>query len=363
MALRVSRCAALALAVCLLLTLFAAVAPARETDTVSEYRERVIEARELVKEAAQGEGPDEIEAFTLATKLNELLPATEVVDVNGTVVHVDNSVMRGMVARLAASPRKEMRLSVVRELGVHLDSLRQATGDPGDEIPQDADALARLLSDENTENRAAISNLFGDLVERVGKRLLEWWMSLGASRATGEALTTVLWVLLAALTAFVLWVFVRAFLASRAGALRPAKGIIAAPVGAIVAAAEGLPDDPLAFAEERAALGDLRGAIRALFGGAARSLAQAGVVRQTRTHTNGELLAQVRAFGQAALHGPLASLCARFERAWYGHHNPDDAAFAAARDEYVAIAAAAREVASDASGDTARAAARGGDAA
>lgn len=375
MARRVGRLSTLVLATCVLLAAFAAVAWAAEShagsDTVSDYHERVTRARVLAHEALQDEGPDEIEAFTLATQLNELLPATEVVDVNGTDVQVDNSVMRGMVARLASAPRAAVRLAVIRELSDHLSSLERATGEPGKAVPQDAEALSALLAEENPNSRSALSSLFGDLVDRVGKLLMDWWESIGASPGTSRLLTTITIVILALLTAVLVWVLVRAFLASRVGASKSARGVRAAHVGPVVAAAEGLPDDPLAFAQERAALGDLRGALRALFGGAARLLAEAGVVRQTRTHTNGELLAQVRALGQVAVHGPLASLCGRFERAWYGHHEPDAAAFAAARQEYVEIAAAAAAHgapdvsgrASDESGDSARAAARGGDSA
>lgn len=349
MARRAGRLSTLVLATCVLLAVFAGVAWAAESDavsdTVSDYRERVTEARALVKEALQGEGPDEIEAFTLATQLNELLPATQVVDVNGTDVQVDNSVMRGMVARLASAPRATVRLAVIQELSDHLSSLERATGEPGQAVPQDAEALSALLAEENPNSRSALSNLFGDLVERLGKLLMDWWETIGASPGASRILTTITIAVLALLTAVLVWVLIRAFLASRAGAAKPALGVRAAHVGPVVAAAEGLPDDPLAFAQECAAQGDLRGALRALFGGAARLLAQAGVVRQTRTHTNGELLAMVRAFGQSALHGPLESLCGRFERAWYGHHEPDAAAFAAAREEYVAIAAAARAAA------------------
>ncbi|PKQ30102.1 MAG: hypothetical protein CVT60_01810, partial [Actinobacteria bacterium HGW-Actinobacteria-10] len=339
---RAARLALVALTACLTFALLVTAAPAREADPVSDYRERVAGARKLVERALAGDGPDELEAFTLATKLNELLPASETVDVNGTIVTVDNSVMRGMVARLASSPRANMRLEVIRELSVHLKSLHAATGVPGEEVPQDADALERLLAEGKPDGRSAISNLFGDIVDRLGRTIMNWWESVGASPTTGRTLTTITIVVLAMLTAFLLWVIARAFLASRAGAVTSPRGVVEVPVGPIVTAAEGLPDDPLAFAEEIAARGDVRGALRALFGGAARLLAGAGIVRQTRTHTNGELLAQVRSGDALTLHGPLASLCARFERAWYGHHEPDAGAFAEAREEYLAVRDAAR---------------------
>ncbi|MHB9002890.1 MAG: DUF4129 domain-containing protein [Coriobacteriia bacterium] len=359
---RAARLAVFALVACLTLALVVGAAGARDVDSVASYRERVTRARELVELALAGTSPDEIEAFTLATKLNELLPATELVDVNGTSVRVDNSVMRGMVARLASSPRADVRLDVVRELSAHLQSLEAATTAPGTDVPQDAEALERLLAEGKPDGRSSLSSLFGDLVDRVGRMIMAWWESVGASPAVGRTLTTVTVVALALLTAFLLWVLVRAFLASRSGAARSPRGVGASSVGAIVTAAEGLPQDPLAFAEELAAGGDVRGALRALFGGAARTLTRAGVVRQTRTHTNGELLAQVRASGVPRLHGPLASLCARFERAWYGHHEPGADAFARARDEYLEVAGAAHGASPDASG-VETPAVRGGDAA
>ncbi|TLM72997.1 MAG: DUF4129 domain-containing protein, partial [Actinobacteria bacterium] len=81
------------------------------------------------------------------------------------------------------------------------------------------------------------------------------------------------------------------------------------------------------------ASGRTRDAVRALFGGAARTLVERGVVPQTRTRTDGELLADVsRAAPPVA--PPLSELTGAFELAWYGHVEPGEDGYAGARGAY-----------------------------
>jgi hypothetical protein len=131
------------------------------------------------------------------------------------------------------------------------------------------------------------------------------------------AVVLVLTVLLAVLLVLVV---VRAIIRARSGiATRP--GQAAMPPEPVVPAAEGLPADARAHAASLAAQGRYRDAVRALFGGAARRLVEAGLVRQARTRTNGELLSEVRAVLTQA-HVPLSALSSTFEGAWYGHLDP-----------------------------------------
>ena len=104
------------------------------------------------------------------------------------------------------------------------------------------------------------------------------------------------WIVLLVPTAIVLAILIRALLNARRGAARAERSRSgpAHTEGPVVAAAADLPDDPLAFAEALAAGGRRREAMRALYGGAARRLVDAGAIRRMRTRTNAELLRDVR---------------------------------------------------------------------
>jgi hypothetical protein len=101
----------------------------------------------------------------------------------------------------------------------------------------------------------------------------------------------------------------------------------------VIPAAEGLPADALTFAEDLAGQGRFREALRALFGGAARSLVERGLLRSTRTRTDGELLSDLRESAPGVV-SPLRSLAETFESAWYGHFDPGVEGFRAAKDDY-----------------------------
>jgi len=253
------------------------------------------------------------------------------------VLVVDNSILRSLVSRLAALERPEQRREVVSEMRRHLASLQQAvSGDPG-QIPADAEALQELIDAQAAPTRSPLAEFFGDVLEWLLERLQVWWERAGANPTASTVMTWVTVGIAAALAAGLAFVLGRALLRSLAARARPDTLLPPVPLGLAGApAAEEPPADPLAAADALAAEGRLTAAVRMLLSGSARMLAQAGVLRQTKTRTNGELLAQVRA--DAAVREPLTQLAHTFDRAYYGHREPDRDAYDAARGSYRTLA-------------------------
>ncbi|MBE0476599.1 MAG: DUF4129 domain-containing protein [Coriobacteriia bacterium] len=317
-------------------TAVAAPAEGGTAATSEEYARRVETARRGVADVKPV--PDAEEAAKLAERLTALLPDGERVSVGESEVEVDVSVLSGLAVSLAGASTPSARERELARVEAHLDSLALAVdGAPSARnVRSDPGALQRLLAERGGRRTSTLVRRVGELVERALRWLqerLDALLTPQRGSRVGITLTTVVTVVLVGVLAFVA---VRAALAARTAIARRGRAVAAQAEEAgtpVVAAAEGLPADALSYAEELAAAGEYRAAVRALFGGAARRLVETGVVAQTRTRTDAELLADVGPAAAAAL-GPLAELTGRFERAWYGHADPGAAGFADARERY-----------------------------
>ncbi|MDP2181753.1 MAG: DUF4129 domain-containing protein [Actinomycetota bacterium] len=335
---------------CLLACMLALAAPAPAAQRVlpaDEYRSRVGAAIDDI-DVARDRSMDSRTASELAADVNTLLPITLPVEVDGQKVVADNSILRTLVSRLDAAKNPEDRADLADEMRRHLVSLEASLGGPGAGVPEDRETLEKIIAAQRVPSRSPLAEIVGKIVERLLDVLQKWWASAGGSPRTATILSTGMVVLLAVLLAFLGWTLVRALLRARAAAatLEPAGGTRAVG-GPVVAAAEGLPADALAYADELAGRGLFREAVRALFGGAARALVEAGVVVQTRTRTDAELLAEVNASAPRA-HGKLRTLAVAFETAYYGHVDPDAERYEEARAAYESALAALRPEGGDA---------------
>lgn len=326
----------------LLLSLVAVIllipAPARaaEVSSLDEYRRRLVTAHEYAVDGLEaGAWRTERSSQDLATLLDRFLPGTERVRVGGRIIDVDNSVLRSLVASLEFSKTAEERRETLVAVESHLGSLRLAVADAADVGASDPALLAKLLARPDLSSRPTLSDGIARLLDRVTRWLQDWFARVmnrrGAATATDVALGAV-FVALAALLAFA---FVQVWRSISASVARHDERVMTerAEDAAVVAAAEGLPADALAYADTLAAEGRFREAVRALFGGAARTLVDLGLLRSTRTRTNAELLADLAPVAPP-VHAPLSELSATFERAWYGHADPGGEGFDAARARY-----------------------------
>ncbi len=301
--------------------------------TLREYRARVGQAHELVVTAADEASLTDAEARELSEDVTTLLPPTERVSMDEREVVVDNSVLTSLALRLASDLAPSERASVLEDMEDHLAALVSSAGEPGKAVPADQEALDGLLSEQQIQQRNPISEWFAKVVERIGEFLLNWWDTTGNAPGVSSTLRAVTYTVLALLLAGLIWMLVRVIMYLRSGTSKRAARPRLANELAIVEAAQDLPEDALAHADALASGLQWRDAVRALFGGAARELVAAGYVLEAHRRTNGELLLEIK---PAAPHvyGPVAKLCASFERAWYGHHDPGPAGFADARVLY-----------------------------
>lgn len=315
--------------------------------TRDEYARAVEQAQAAVDRARPGieaSGP----AAALAAELAAMLPAAgQQVTYQGRTYTPDTGTARTLVARLERAGTSEARTEALRDLSAHLASLRDALGVPGAAAPADPAALEDLLGGRR-QGRAAGGDWLSGRVMELLDRIAKWLAGLqpgGRGGSSGTGIATL--VVLAIPAALAMIVLVRALMAWRRGtsakeSVRPGG----APDGAVVTAGADLPDDPLEFAERLAAEGRRRDAVRALYGGAARRLVDTGAVRRMRTRTNAELLRDVRAVAPHAA-SALSALTERFEAAWYGHGDPGETGFLAAKHSYAEVMEAADRPAAD----------------
>lgn len=337
------RARATRLFLCLAIALLGAMACAPTAGALSleAYRGNVAEAHSLA--AAAGIDMTQREATDLAIAINELVPAQIKVETPEGSVDVDNSIVRVLVATLDAAETTQERRESAADLEAHLASLTRTLGTPGETVPADPEALARILVEQAPQPTSVFNKYLARLIERLGEWLEAWWSRIGESSGAGTVLTVVTVVFVALVGALLFWLAARALLRVRAGSQQqPPLPELPDPVDAVIEAARDLPADALAYAEECAARGELREAVRALFGGAARELQEAGYVVEAHMRTNRELLLEIRPQVRDA-YEPLEQLSQVFERAWYGHHEPDAEQFAESRTWFLGVRAALLE--------------------
>lgn len=306
--------------------------------TLREYTARLDQAHDAVREALDVPTITPENAEELSVRVLELLPPSESVRQVDDVVVVDNSVLTSMAQRLPEEEAASERRRIVEDMDAHLAALVSAAGTPGAAVPSDPAALETLLADQQIQERNPLSELFASLVDRLGTWLLSWFDAASVSPETSSVVRIVSIILFAALALGLGWMLFRVVMYLRSGTTRRSARPVLTQGTAIVAAAEGLPEDALAHADELADAGLWRDAVRALFGGAARDLVAAGYVIEAHRRTNGELLIEIRPTAPR-VYEPLAALCVEFERSWYGHHDPGADGFAKARELYTSVSA------------------------
>jgi hypothetical protein len=314
------------------------------TSTLGEYRARVERADEYLAQSGEA-WRDERSSQAVAATLNTLLPGTERVTDGSRVIEVDNGLLRSLIARLDYSKHPNERRETLENLRDHLDSLRLSVDQAGTPLSGRPQLLRELLARPDLASRPTVADQLGKLMDRLSTWFAEWFQRLLARRGTATASDVALAVVVAALAALLVYAGVRVARAISRSVARHDERVLAerAADAAVVEAAAGLPPDALGYAESLAAEGRFRDAVRALFGGAARSLVELGLLPQTRTRTNAELLGDLAPVAPPVL-PPLAELSATFERAWYGHADPGAEGFAEARERYRTSVRAAERV-------------------
>ncbi len=308
------------------------------------YRDDVAQARAMV-DAAANKPLTEREATDLALEVNALVPLRVEVETPDGVAKPDNTIVRTLVAQLDAADTISEREEYVADLAAHLAAMESALGAPGAEsrnvVPEDPAALQALL-DTGTPARSPVQEWLAGLIDRLAGWLSRWFSNMSGSSSAGIVFQVVFYVVVGVLALVLLYTAYQFARRWRAGiANRTGEAVAVGSTDAVIEAARDLPADALSYADECAAGGDRREAVRALFGGAARALQESGYIVEARTRTNHELLVEVRP-RSPEIYAPLRELALVFERSWYGHRDPAQDEYAAARERYVTVTAAAR---------------------
>jgi hypothetical protein len=337
---RLARHGVLAATLAALAWALAGPGPARAaTITAGEFASRLESATGAVRVAAS-DATSVTLAADAADRVDLLLPVDlRVAEGTATVVVADDSEVHRLTADLRAAADTGQRASAATDLESHLASMERAAASGAEDRSGPA-ALAALLAARPITTSSG-DTWINQQIAKVLKVIADWLGSLDLfnSRAAPFSAGRILsYLVIVVPVLLVMWVVLRA--RRRRGATGPRQGA-ASPTSAAppaVVAAADLPADPLTYAEALAAAGQTRDAVRALYGGAARHLVEAGVVHRMRTRTNHEMLRDVAA-ASPELAGAFGRLTADFEAAWYGHADPGAPGFHRARESYAWVVA------------------------
>lgn len=246
-----------------------------------------------------------------------------------------------LVKRLRQARSGSERARVRDDLVAHVRSLAALERKATSSVRHDPALLSRIMAEEGVAGGSAAQQLLRKLQERLFS-WLERLLSSVFGSAASSGFEVAYYVALAVSALVAAWLIWRVLSAVRGtGRARRRRG---APAGSggepVVEAARDLPEDALAYADAEAAAGRLREAVRALFGGAARTLVERGVVPVAKTRTTREILHDVAEHAPNA-HQPFAELARIFEPAWYGHQDPRRDGYDRARQAYLETLAAA----------------------
>lgn len=317
--------------------------------TLDEYRDGL---REIAAGTSALEDVTPADADALADAIDEALPADESVGLGSIEVPARDRRLGRLAEDLREADSEAEIRDAASQIADRADALLGAIGEnEPSEVPSDADALAEILKEEEAEDGTSLGDWLNEMSIKLAEwiaKLLErlfgglgdadiagpdlsgaWPYFLGAAAAVGAGLLVYLLMLI------VRW---------RRGRTR--KTTVDDDDAPVIAAAEDLPPDALGYAERLAAAGRFREAVRALFGGAARTLVEAGVISRAKTRTNGELLADVHE-SAPALAADLGGLAGIFESAWYGRKDPGTVGLERAREHYRAVVSPTRHPRSD----------------
>ena len=316
----------------------AGVAAPDDVSSRADYAARVGRALEAVEESSETL-LDSREGSDLAATVNTLVPASEYVAIGDHVVATDNSTLRSLVTELDSADDESARRYTSRGSIASPESLDVVAATAIAEVPQDPELLEELIAEQGVDP-SAIQEFLIALLERINAWFESLFGGIGESSAATTVLVWVFRVLIAALVVFLAYIVFRVLQRWRRSVTERDTRIAEEAAIPIVAAAEGLPDDVLGHADKLAEEGAYREAVRALYGGAARTLVEAGAVRQSRTLTAAELIAVVSPVVPKT-HTSLVGLSSSFEVSWYGHRDPGHDGYDRARADHLAVTAEA----------------------
>jgi Domain of unknown function (DUF4129) len=337
---RRQKCVMTALALVLLTSATALAVP------LNNYHQRIKQAVTALNTLSQ---PDESEPHTNFTlrevatvqAVRNLLPQTESVEVDGSLITVDNAWLHqefDKFAPLETERHGELRQTITERLAAideRIDRLEQTAVQHSDGKTANRNRMEEILKRSEYAHKAQQENALTRVVLRFLRWLRDWFpkpkpMSPGGAGIVTQIAKWLVIILALALLAFVLKTFLPRFLSDRnRGKKRKAEA-------RIVMGERLEPDqsarDLLAEAEALARKGELRAAIRRAYIALLVELGDRKIISLAQHNTNRDYLRAMREL--EPLYANVKQLTDSFELHWYGLEQADETDWRAFRAAY-----------------------------
>jgi hypothetical protein len=315
------------IAIAVLLSICAFTAPAQALSPLGDYANRLAQAERAVSEALEEKfSPWELEAMT--SEIKRLLPASEDVEFNGAITHVDNAWLHEALNKIAKTAENDVagRVSMLGEISARLARLRQSVKGAqtaGDRTLQDQrarldDILARAEYQPEEKRESLIArwlNKIWDFIVLLLIKLFGGSPARGPQR-DGAGLVMVVRALIFLIVTAAL-IYGAAKLARRfqnrekTVEEKETREALGEEIAEDATAA-----DLFAMASELARKGEYRKAIRRAYIALLCDFDQRGKLRLGRSKTNRDYLDAMRS--EHRIYPTFSSMTFAFERAWYG---------------------------------------------
>jgi Na+-transporting methylmalonyl-CoA/oxaloacetate decarboxylase gamma subunit len=323
-------------AITLLISLCALPAPAQGRSTAGDYAKRLAMAERLVNEAVEQDSPS-WELAPMASEVKRLLPASEEVEFNGAIIHVDNAWFHEAVNNVVKTAGGDVgrRGGMLGEISARLARLRESVkADQTAEDRAEQDQRARLdhilaraeyLSEEKRES--SMVRWFRQITYSI-LRLLARLFGGAASRAprTGVAgfvliLRALIFLVVIAALTYGAAKLVQRFQPRPKQPKEPeAREALGEEIAEDATAAE-----LFATASELARQGEYRKAIRRAYIALLCDFDRRGKLRLGRSKTNRDYLDALRP--ERRIYATFSVMTFAFERAWYGQEHATEEEF------------------------------------
>jgi hypothetical protein len=310
-------------AIACLVSLFAIPAPAYGLSPLGDYANRLAQAERTVNEALEGN----ISVWELTDEVKRLLPASEEVESNGAITHVDNAWLHEALNKVVKTAEDDAgRGSMLGEISARLARLRQSVKGAqtaGDQTLQDQrdrlnDILARAEYQPEEKRESLIARWINKIWEFIISLLVRLFggSSAPARQTDGAGLVMVLRALIFLVVIGAL-IFGAVKLARRFQVRqKPAEEREKREALGEEIAEDATAADLFAMASELARNGEYRKAIRRAYIALLCDFDQRGKLRLGRSKTNRDYLDAMRS--EQRIYPTFSVMTFAFERAWYG---------------------------------------------
>lgn len=297
------------------------LATGRAATPLSEYQVRVGQAAQMATEVIEqidAEEPDEAVINDTLARLRAMLPATEDIELNGEVIHVDNVWLHQM----PDAQRSSEALTIIAERLAALERRLKVTLNSPRPAAEEQARLERILAQPDYQDElrqeSAVQRWLRELMEKILRFLAQLFQKQPrTAERPGTRTLDLFRLLLLAVTAAAL-IFGLLRLAGRfrrrvkAEREKPEAREI---LGELIE--EGTTaEDLFRNAAELARQGNYRLAIRRAYIALLYELELRGNLQLHHSRTNRDYLNELRAMPH--IHTPVEELTSTFERTWYG---------------------------------------------